>query len=240
MRPAFDVSRFRLMKAKGESMQTSIRSLLSRAVRSRVAGVAVVLLAALGIVVQGLAAPAAAAVNSQIEVTKLTLTKVNSSEEPQEGQLYVNGLALLQFEWDASKAQVKEGDSFTITLPPEFKFHSTLERPMEYTQQGKKYSVGKCTIGGQTLTCAFGPEITSLVQAGNKDIHGTGKFQLGVVTHTTKETLPVTINSDKTVQVDLPGEGGIPKPSGGSYRPDMKLYKGYNGFMKEGDANAAW
>ena len=240
MRPAFDVSRFRLMKAKGESMQTSIRSLLSRAVRSRVAGVAVVLLAALGIVVQGLAAPAAAAVNSQIEVTKLTLTKVNSSEEPQEGQLYVNGLALLQFEWDASKAQVKEGDSFTITLPPEFKFHSTLERPMEYTQQGKKYSVGKCTIGGQTLTCAFGPEITSLVQAGNKDIHGTGKFQLGVVTHTTKETLPVTINSDKTVQVDLPGEGGIPKPPGGSYRPDMKLYKGYNGFMKEGDANAAW
>ena len=228
------------MKAKGESMQTSIRSLLSRAVRSRVAGVAVALLAALGIVVQGLAAPAAADVNSQIEVTNLRLTKIDSSEAPQEGQLYVNGLALLQFEWDASKAQVKEGDSFTITLPPEFKFHSTLERPMEYTQQGKKYPVGKCTIGGQTLTCAFGPEITPLVQAGNKDIRGTGKFQLGVVTHTTKETLPVTINSDKTVQVDLPGEGGIPKPSGGKYRPDMRLYKGYNGFMKEGDTQAVW
>ena len=240
MRPAFDVSRFRLMKAKGESMQTSIRSLLSRAVRSRVAGVAVALLAALGIVVQGLAAPAAADVNSQIEVTNLRLTKIDSSEAPQEGQLYVNGLALLQFEWDASKAQVKEGDSFTITLPPEFKFHSTLERPMEYTQQGKKYPVGKCTIGGQTLTCAFGPEITPLVQAGNKDIRGTGKFQLGVVTHTTKETLPVTINSDKTVQVDLPGEGGIPKPSGGKYRPDMRLYKGYNGFMREGDTEAVW
>ena len=240
MRPAFDVSRFRLMKAKGESMQTSIRSLLSRAVRSRVAGVAVALLAALGIVVQGLAAPTAAAVNPQIEITNLSLTKINSSEAPQEGQLYVNGLALLQFAWDASKAQVKEGDSFTITLPPEFKFHSTIERTMEYTQQGKKYPVGKCTIDGQTLTCAFGPEITPLVQAGNKDIKGTGKFQLGVVTHTTKETLPVTINSDKTVQVDLPGEGGIPKPSGGSYRPDMKLYKAYNGFMREGDTQASW
>lgn len=240
MRPAFDVSRFHLIKAKGESMQTSIRSRLSRVVRSRAAGVAVALLAALGIVVQGLAAPAAADVNPQIEVTNLRLTKIDSSEAPQEGQLYVNGLALLQFEWDASKAQVKEGDSFTITLPPEFKFHSTLERPMEYTQQGKKYPVGKCTIGGQTLTCAFGPEITSLVQAGNKDIRGTGKFQLGVVTHTTKETLPVTINSDKTVQVDLPGEGGIPKPSGGKYRPDMRLYKGYNGFMKEGDTQAVW
>ena len=223
-------------------MQTSIRSLLSRVVRSRVAGVAVALLAALGIVVQGLAAPTAADVNPQIEVTNLSLTKINSSEAPQEGQLYVNGLALLQFDWDASKVQVKEGDSFTITLPPEFKFHSTLERPMEYTQPGtgNRYPVGKCTIDGKTVTCAFGPEITRLVQAGNKDIHGTGKFQLGVVTHNTKETLPFIINSDKTVEVDLPGTGGIPKPSGGVYRPDMKLYKSYNGFMKEGDTEASW
>ena len=241
MRPAFDVSRFHLMKAKGESMQTSIRSLLSRVVRSRVAGVAVALLAALGIVVQGLAAPTAADVNPQIEVTNLSLTKINSSEAPQEGQLYVNGLALLQFDWDASKVQVKEGDSFTITLPPEFKFHSTLERPMEYTQPGtgNRYPVGKCTIDGKTVTCAFGPEITPLVQAGNKDIHGTGKFQLGVVTHTTKETLPFIISSDKTVEVDLPGTGGIPKPSA-SYRPNMLLYKSYNGFMKEGDTEASW
>ena len=171
-----------------------------------------------------------------------SLTKINSSEAPQEGQLYVNGLALLQFDWDASKVQVKEGDSFTITLPPEFKFHSTLERPMEYTQPGtgNRYPVGKCTIDGKTVTCAFGPEITPLVQAGNKDIHGTGKFQLGVVTHNTKETLPFIINSDKTVEVDLPGTGGIPKPSGGVYRPDMKLYKSYNGFMKEGDTEASW
>ena len=107
MCPAFDVSRFHLMKAKGESMQTSIWSLLSRVVRLRVAGVAVALLAALGIVVQGLAAPTAADVNPQIEVTNLSLTKINSSEAPQEGQLYVNGLALLQFDWDASKVQVK-------------------------------------------------------------------------------------------------------------------------------------
>ena len=100
--------------------------------------------------------------------------------------------------------------------------------------------LGKCTVADQTLTCAFGPEITPLIQAGNKDIRGTGKFQLGVVTHTTKETLPFIINSDKTVEVDLPGEGGIPKPSGGVYRPDMQLYKSYNGIMREGDTEATW
>ena len=228
-------------------MQTSIRSLLSRAVRSRVAGVAVALLAALGIVVQGLAAPTAAAVNPQIEVTNLSLTKINSTEEEQDGALNVtNGLALLKFEWDASKAQVKTGDSFTITLPPEFKFHSTIERTMEYTEKDsngrplKKHRIGACTFTNDTATCTFGGTIDSLVQAGKKDIQGTGRYQLDVKTSTTLEELPFVINADKTVQVDLPGEGGIPKPSGGSYRPDMKLYKAYNGFMREGDTQASW
>lgn len=246
MRPAFDVSRFRLMKAKGESMQTSIRSLLSRAVRSRVAGVAVALLAALGIVVQGLAAPTAAAVNPKIEVTNLSLTKINSAGEEQDGALNVtNGLARLVFDWDASKAQVKTGDSFTITLPPEFKFHSTLERTMTYSERlpdggTKDHTIGACTFTNDTATCTFGGEIDSLVQAGKKDIRGTGKYQLDVKTSTTLEELPFVINADKTVQVDLPGTGGIQKPSGAVYRPNMYLVKGYNGFMKEGDMEAVW
>ena len=246
MRPAFDVSRFRLMKAKGESMQTSIRSLLSRAVRSRVAGVAVALLAALGIVVQGLAAPTAAAVNPQIEVTNLSLTKINSAGEEQDGALNVtNGLARLVFDWDASKAQVKTGDSFTITLPPEFKFHSTLERTMTYSERlpdggTKDHTIGACTFTNDTATCTFGGEIDSLVQAGKKDIRGTGKYQLDVKTSTTLEELPFVINADKTVQVDLPGTGGIQKPSGAVYRPNMYLVKGYNGFMREGDTEAVW
>ena len=245
MCPVFGLFWFQLMMAKGEGMQTSIRSLLSRAVSSRVAGVAVALLAALGIVVQGLAAPTAAAVNPQIEVTNLSLTKINSAEEEQDGALNVtNGLALLKFEWDASKAQVKTGDSFTITLPPEFKFHSTLERTMTYTEtlpdgQTKDHTVGACTFTNDTATCTFGGEIDSLVQAGNKDIRGKGKYQLAVKTSTTLEELPFVINADKTVQVDLPGTGGIIKGES-KYRPNMYLYKGYNGIMKEDSKEALW
>ena len=241
MRPAFDVSRFRLMKAKGESMQTSIRSLLSRAVRSRVAGVAVALLAALGIVVQGLAAPAAADVNPQIEVTNLRLTKVNSENQAQVGKLVLSNferLALLTFEWDASKTTPKAGDSFTITLPEQLDFHSTLERPIHYNEAD--VDLGKCTIDGKTVTCTFDERITPLVAAGNKDIHGTGDFQLIAVSSTEAEELPFKVNLDKKVEVDLPGEGGISKPSGGTYRPDMRLYKSYNGIMKEGDTQALW
>ena len=235
MRPAFDVSRFHLMKAKGESMQTSISSLLSRAVRSRVAGVAVALLAALGIVVQGLAAPAAADVNPQIEITNVSLTKVNAANEPQTGPLYVDSLALLKFDWKASTAQVQEGDSFTITLPPEVQFNSILAIPMKYGNT----EVGSCTVDGQTFTCTFGSGITSLMQSGYRDVSGKAQYQLSVKRSTTLEELPFVINGDKTVQVDLPGTGGIIVGQS-KYNPDKRIYKGYTGSMKEGDTKATW
>ena len=226
---------FQLMMMKGESMHTSIRSLLSRAVRSRVAGVAVALLAALGIVVQGLAAPAAADVNPQIEITNVSLTKVNSANEPQTGPLYVDSLALLKFDWKVSTAQVHEGDSFTIALPPELQFNSNLVRSMKYGGT----EVGSCTVDGQTFTCTFGSGITSLMRAGNLDVHGTAGYQLTVMRSTTLEKLPFVINGDKTVQVELPGTGGIIVGQS-KYNSDKRIYKGYTGSMKEGDTKATW
>ena len=226
---------FQLMMMKGESMHTSIRSLLSRAVRSRVAGVAVALLAALGIVVQGLAAPAAADVNPQIEITNVSLTKVNSANEPQTGPLYVDSLALLKFDWKVSTTQVHEGDSFTIALPPELQFNSNLVRSMKYGGT----EVGSCTVDGQTFTCTFGSGITSLMRAGNRDVHGTAGYQLTVMRSTTLEKLPFVINGDKTVQVPLPGTGGIIVGQS-KYNPDKRIYKGYTGSMKEGDTKATW
>ena len=226
---------FQLMMMKGESMHTSIRSLLSRAVRSRVAGVAVALLAALGIVVQGLAAPAAADVNPQIEITNVSLTKVNSANEPQTGPLYVDSLAMLKFDWKVSTTQVHEGDSFTIALPPELQFNSNLVRSMKYGGT----EVGSCTVDGQTFTCTFGSGITSLMRAGNRDVHGTAGYQLTVMRSTTLEKLPFVINGDKTVQVALPGTGGIIVGQS-KYNPDKRIYKGYTGSMKEGDTKATW
>ena len=231
---------FQLMMMKGESMHTSIRSLLSRAVRSRVAGVAVALLAALGIVVQGLAAPAVADVNPQIEVKNLSLTKIDANEKVLDGALNVDNLALLKFEWDASKTTPKAGDSFTITLPEQLDFHSTLERPIHY--DAANVDLGKCTIVGKTVTCTFDERITPLVQAGNKNIRGVGNFQLAARSSTTQEELPFVINGDKarnTVQVDLPGTGGIIVGQS-KYNPDKRIYKGYSGLMKEGDTKATW
>ena len=238
MLPVFGPFRFHLMMTKGESMQTSIRGLLSRAVRSRVAGVAVALLAALGIVVQGLAAPAAADVNPQIEITNVSLTKVNAANEPQTGPLYVDSLALLKFDWKASTAQVHEGDSFTITLPPELQFNSTLAMPMKYGNT----EVGRCTVDSRTFTCVIGSGITSLMQSGHRDVEGKAQYQLSAKRSTTLEELPFVINGDragKTVQVDLPGTGGIIVGQS-KYNPDKRIYKGYTGSMKEGDTKATW
>lgn len=238
MRSVFGPFRFHLMMTKGESMQTSISSLLSRAVRSRVAGVAVALLAALGIVVQGLAAPAAADVNPQIEITNVSLTKVNAANEPQTGPLYVDSLALLKFDWKASTAQVHEGDSFTITLPPELQFNSILALPMK----DGNTEVGRCTVDSQTFTCVIGSGITPLMQSGHRDVEGTAQYQLSAKRSTTLEELPFVINGDKdnkTVQVDLPGTGGIIVGQS-KYNPDKRIYKGYTGSMKEGDTKATW
>ena len=231
---------FQLMMMKGESMHTSIRSLLSRAVRSRAAGVAVALLAALAIVVQGLAAPAAADVNPQIEVTNLSLTKIDSTEKKQDGALIVDNLALLEFKWDASKTTPKAGDSFTITLPEQLDFHSTLERSIHYNEAN--VDLGKCIIDGKIVTCTFDERITPLVQAGYKNIRGTGKFQLAAKSSTTQEELPFVINGDKagkTVQVDLPGTGGITVGQS-KYNPDKRIFKGYTGSMKEEVKTATW
>ena len=238
MLPVFGPFRFHLMMTKGESMQTSIRGLLSRAVRSRVAGVAVALLAALGIVVQGLAAPAAADVNPQIEITNVSLTKVNAANEPQTGPLYVDSLALLKFDWKASTAQVHEGDSFTITLPPELQFNSILAMPMKYGNT----EVGRCTVDSQTFTCVIGSGITSLMQSGHREVEGKAQYQLSAKRSTTLEELPFVINGDragKTVQVKLPGTGGIIVGQS-KYNPDKRIYKGYTGSMKEGDTKATW
>ena len=238
MRPVFGPFRFHLMMTKGESMQTSIRGLLSRAVRSRVAGVAVALLAALGIVVQGLAAPAAADVNPQIEITNVSLTKVNAANEPQTGPLYVDSLALLKFDWKVLTAQVHEGDSFTITLPPELQFNSILAMPMKYGNT----EVGRCTVDSQTFTCVIGSGITSLMQSGYRDVEGKAQYQLSAKRSTTLEELPFVINGDragKTVQVKLPGTGGIIVGQS-KYNPDKRIYKGYTGSMKEGDTKATW
>lgn len=238
MLPVFGPFRFHLMMTKGESMQTSIRGLLSRAVRSRVAGVAVALLAALGIVVQGLAAPAAADVNPQIEITNVSLTKVNAANKPQTGPLYVDSLALLKFDWKALTAQVHEGDSFTITLPPELQFNSILAMPMKYGNT----EVGRCTVDSQTFTCVIGSGITSLMQSGHRDVEGKAQYQLSAKRSTTLEELPFVINGDragKTVQVKLPGTGGIIVGQS-KYNPDKRIYKGYTGSMKEGDTKATW
>ena len=121
---------FQLMMMKGESMHTSIRSLLSRAVRSRVAGVAVALLAALGIVVQGLAAPAAADVPAaamaplrapsaakQVDTSITGLQILDPGKKSTTELTYSSGF-YLDMKWETKPGEiVHAGDYFDVTIP---------------------------------------------------------------------------------------------------------------------------
>ena len=73
-------------------------------------------LASLALVLPGLSAPARADVNTGIKVTDLTLTKSDKTGADLEGPVKVKDIAKLSFTWDATGANLKSGDSFSIGL----------------------------------------------------------------------------------------------------------------------------
>nr|WP_283251280.1 MULTISPECIES: DUF5979 domain-containing protein [unclassified Actinomyces] len=216
-----------------------MRGLAARGARTRVAATLLTVLASLALVVQGLAVPAAAAVNPKIEVTDLTLTHiVDATEKPAEGQMTESSLALLQYKWDATKTQLKDGDSFTVELPEVLKYRVPDTKPINYTRAGVEYHVGDCTISDRLMTCTFNAKMEELALV-NNDMRGTGKVQLSAAGSTTNETVPFKINEDKTVDVDLPGEGGIKKNNNAATYDPLKIVKGISG-MSEKSTHANW
>ena len=104
-------------------------------------------LASLALVLPGLSAPARADVNTGIKVTDLTLTKSDRSGADLEGPLKVKDIAKLSFTWDATGANPKSGDDFSINLGNYF---NNLVQPqtasMSVTYNGELTEVGTCTL----------------------------------------------------------------------------------------------
>ena len=117
-------------------------------------------LASLALVLPGLSAPARADVNAGIKVTDLTLTKSDRSGADLEGPLKVKDIAKLSFTWDATGANPKAGDTFTIGLGEYF---NNLVQPqtasMAVTYNGQITEVGTCTLDKTMVTCTFNGKI---------------------------------------------------------------------------------
>jgi len=166
-------------------------------------------LASLALVLPGLSAPARADVNTGIKVTDLTLTKSDKTGADLEGPVKVKDIAKLSFTWDATGANLKSGDSFSIGLGDYF---TNLVEPqtasMAVTYNGQVTEVGTCTLDKTTATCTFNDKIDELKAAGFTSFKGTTSALLLVIGQTTSETTQMTVNGN-AVDVDLPGTGGI-------------------------------
>ncbi|UNK70818.1 DUF5979 domain-containing protein [Microbacterium sp. H1-D42] len=168
----------------------------SGAVRRIVAALSVGLLAIIGLV--SVPAAAVAAANSDIVVGDVTLT-------PDDGQLTVGDTVTVSGSWDATMANPKEGDEFTIGLPDEFDFPEAV--PFQLLGPAPDNEVwGNCMTdpGTGIATCT----LTSLVTTKPELVQGTWEFEVKATKATTATEVEFDLNGTPG-NVVLPGGGGI-------------------------------
>ncbi|MDO5067671.1 MAG: DUF5979 domain-containing protein [Propionibacteriaceae bacterium] len=186
---------------------------------------AVALLSAAALALTGVALPAQAADNPNIQFSNVGLAKVDGSGSPytDDSQLKLetdHDQAKLSVSWALPNGSpLVAGDSFTITLPPEFNSSQTsaggLGRPefkVDTTGDGvAETTVGSCLIELSKITCTFNEKAAELVgQGGFQNFSGNVGVRVTAKGATDLEALPFTFSGQpNTISVDLPGTGGI-------------------------------
>lgn len=162
--------------------------------RRLIALLVVALMGAVGLVAVPTAA--VAAVNAAIVVGDVTLS-------PADGQLTVGDKVTVAGSWSAVDAEPKEGDTFTIGLPPEFTFTAAVPFPL----LGPDNVVwGNCLTDPSSGIASC--ELTDAVVERPELVQGTWEFEVQAVKETTAEKVVFDLNG-KPLQVPLPGGGGI-------------------------------
>ena len=194
------------------------RPALSRgAVRGLVAILALFLVA----ILSQLSPQASADENKSVNVSNLSLTRVDGNNVEQDGKLNYYDLARLSFDWNGVDANLKSGDSFTIGLGEYFSnLQNNATHPMTVEYGGKDVEVGSCTLTVKDVTCTFNSKVDELKAAGFHNFKGSGSALVSVVKTTDSQTVDLTANG-VTTPVILPGGGGI----GGPEESDWELTK---------------
>lgn len=199
------------------------RPALSRgAVRGLVAILALFLVA----IMSQLSSQASADENKSVNVTNLSLTRVDGNNVEQDGRLFYYDLARLSFDWSGVDANLKSGDSFTIGLGEYFtNLQNNTTYPMSVDYDGKKVEVGTCSLTVREVTCTFNSKVDELKAAGFHNFKGSGSALVAVAKTTDAQTVDLTANGVVTA-VPLPGGGGI----GGPRESDWELTKWASSF----------
>ena len=199
------------------------RPALSRgAVRGHVAILALFLVA----IMSQLSPQASADENKSVNVSNLSLTRVDGNNIEQDGKLSYYDLARLSFDWSGVDANLKSGDSFTIGLGDYFSnLQNSDTHPMTVEYNGQNVEVGSCTLTAKEVTCTFNSKVDELKAAGFHNFKGSGSALVAVAKTTDEQSVNLTANGVTTAVV-LPGGGGI----GGPEQSDWELTKWASSF----------
>ena len=194
--------------------------------RGAVRGAAAILTLFLVAILSQFAPQASAEQNKSVNVTNLSLTRVDGNNIEQEGKLNTYDLARLSFDWSGVDANLKSGDSFTIGLGEYFtNLQNSETHPMTVEYGGKDVEVGTCTLTVKDVTCTFNSKVDELKAAGFHNFKGSGSALVSVAKATDEQSVDFTVNG-VTTTVTLPGGGGI----GGPKESDWELTKWASSF----------
>ena len=194
--------------------------------RGAVRGAAAILTLFLVAIMSQFAPQASAEENKSVNVTNLSLTRVDGNNVEQDGQLNTYDLARLSFDWSGVDANLKSGDSFTIGLGEYFtNLQNSETHPMTVEYGGKDVEVGTCTLTVKDVTCTFNSKVDELKAAGFHNFKGSGSALVAVAKTTDEQSVNLTANGVTTAVV-LPGGGGI----GGPKESDWELTKWASSF----------
>ena len=163
---------------------------------------------------------ARAAINPKITISDLSLTPSNATgeENPSKTAIQSGDYLKLKFNWDASKANAKSGDSFEIALPEQVRSKDKLTEPMMLNHDGTSTKVGECSVAERTITCTFNSELDKVTAKGFKDLRGNGASLVVANGATDLPKLPIKANGADTT-VAVPG-GKIAPYVEGPYKPE--------------------
>ncbi|RRD48992.1 SdrD B-like domain-containing protein [Arachnia propionica] len=185
---------------------------------------AAAVISTVAVALTGVTLPAHAADNPHIQFSNPTLTKIDTSGDPiNDGSKLTLDSGQDRVKLDVAWAlpdgsPLSQGESFTVTLPPEIRAALTtaggLGRPeLRIDTTGDSQAdttVGSCEIQAAKFTCTFNEKAAELVAADFKNFRGNIGVQLQAQAATTAEVLPFTFSGPTgAVNVDLPGTGGI-------------------------------
>lgn len=166
--------------------------------RRLIAALAAGLLAVIGLV--AVPSAAVAAQNQEIAVGGVSI-------EPADAQATIGDELTVSGTWDATKANPKAGDQFTIGLPPELKFPQAVPFSLGGKDpQGNDVTWGTCLTDPATslATCTLTDKVNDFPEL----VSGTWQFRVRADVATTEEGVEFDLNGTSVV-VDLPGKGGI-------------------------------